>query len=83
MYVILPPGALRAQDGTTINIKYKGVDVASPEALSALPDLTQIETTEGGRYTLDWAPVFIRKDKPRSVTSDVQARFKSIQFVIL
>ncbi|XP_071787239.1 uncharacterized protein [Asterias amurensis] len=42
-----PEGALRARDGTTINIKYKGVDVASPEALSALPDLTQIETAEG------------------------------------
>ncbi|XP_038055257.1 uncharacterized protein LOC119727448 [Patiria miniata] len=45
----LPEGALRARDQTRVEVNYKGVDVSSPDALAALPDLGKVEGEPGQR----------------------------------
>ncbi|XP_038072969.1 uncharacterized protein LOC119741289 [Patiria miniata] len=45
----LPEGALRARDRTLVEVNYKGVDVSSPDALAALPDLGKVEGEPGQR----------------------------------
>ncbi|XP_022084834.1 uncharacterized protein LOC110976121 [Acanthaster planci] len=76
----LPEGALRASDGTRVTVNYKGMDVSSPDSLSSLPDLSQVEGAPGQRLIpLGAAELSILNEQGRKLSLRKPA---SISFIL-